>query len=230
MIPNHRAVGSRILLSTFLIILCWASPSFAEDPWAGQPYFSISAMVAAADGANIHSANRTNDPNLVPDANFKTKTGFGVAGALGWLLDTNWRLEMELAHRDFDLDEIQGVTSVNMRGDLTITTGMINIVKDFRGKSWITPYLGLGAGLGYHKLDVGQIGTASPDFGIREAFTLVYQGLAGVNLEVARNMDIVIGYRYLGAYQPSFEAFILDRLDIHHFEMGLKFYFEDWMK
>lgn len=212
-----------------LFVLAWSTPSHAEYG-SGQPYFSLSGMVATADSADIKSAAGTTNPDLIPEAELKTETGYGVVGALGWLLDTNWRVEAELGHRQVNLDQIQKPSSATLTGNAQITTAMINVLKDFRDENWITPYLGVGAGVGYHKLNVGQIGTASPDFGIRDAWTVTYQALAGINFEVARDMDLVVGYRYLGAWQPDYGPFALKRLDIHHFEMGLKFYFEDWIQ
>lgn len=214
-------------VSVFLVLL-WSAPAVADDFFAGQPYFSLSGMVAGADGATIASAAGTGNPAFnFPDPTLQTKIGFGVVGALGWLTDTNWRMEIEFGHRQLALDQIGSPTSTPLDGDLDITTGFVNVVRDFRGESFITPYFGIGVGGAYHKLDVGSIGGAPPDFGIRDTFSLVYQAMLGFDFEVGDNVDIFTGYRYLGAISPDYEAIKLERLDIHHFEMGVRFYVED---
>ena len=220
---------TRVLLASGLLALLGSAPAVAEDFSAGQPYFSLSGMVAGADGATISSAGGTADPAFnFPDPLLQTKIGFGVVGAFGWLTDSNWRMEIELGHRQVALDQIGSPASVPLSGDLGITTGFVNVLRDFRGESFITPYAGIGIGGAYQKLNVGSINGASPDFGVRDTFSLVYQAMLGVTFEVGESMDILAGYRYMGAWQPDYEAFALDRLDIHNFEMGVKFYVEDW--
>ena len=220
---------TRVLLASGLLALLGSAPAVAEDFSAGQPYFSLSGMVAGADGATISSAGGTADPAFnFPDPLLQTKIGFGVVGAFGWLTDSNWRMEIELGHRQVALDQIGSPASVPLSGDLGITTGFVNVLRDFRGESFITPYAGIGIGGAYQTLDVGSINDAPPDFGVRDTFSLVYQAMLGVTFEVGESMDILAGYRYMGAWQPDYEAFALNRLDIHHFEMGVKFYVEDW--
>ena len=151
-----------------------------------------------------------------------------MVGAFGWLTDTNWRAEIEFGHREVALDQIGAPLSTPLEGDLSITTGFVNVIRDFRGESFITPYLGIGLGGSYHKLDVGSIGGAPPDFGPRDTFTYMYQAMVGFNFEVGDDMDLLMGYRFTGTIRPDYEAIKLERLDIHHFEMGVRFYVEDW--
>ncbi|MDH5761430.1 MAG: hypothetical protein OEZ51_00495 [Nitrospinota bacterium] len=203
----------------------------AEGFLAGQPYFSLSGMVAGADGATIASAAGTGNPAFnFPDPKLQTKIGYGVVGALGWLTDSNWRMEIEFGHRDLALDQIGSPASTPIEGNLAITSGFVNVVRDFRGESFITPYAGLGVGGAYHVLDVGSIDGAQPDFGVRDLFTYMYQAMVGLNLEVGESMDILVGYRFMGTIRPDYDAIKLERLEIHHFEMGVKFYVEDWFK
>jgi opacity protein-like surface antigen len=126
------------------------------------------------------------------------------------------------------LDQVSSTGRANLDGDLDITTGFVNVLRDFRGESFITPYVGIGLGVAYHELDVSGVDGAVPDFGGQTTVTVAYQAMAGVSFEVGDNMDILAGYRYMGAWEPDYDAFALERLDIHHFEMGVRFYVEDW--
>ena len=221
---------TNVLFAAIFLALFGSAPAIADDFFAGQPYFSLSGMVAGADGATIASAAGTGNPAFnFPDPTLQTKIGFGVVGAWGWLTDTNWRMEIEFGHRQLALDQIGSPASTPLEGDLDITTGFVNVVRDFRGESFITPYAGFGLGGAYHKFDVGSIDGAPPDFGIRDTFSLVFQAMLGFNFEVGDDVDIFTGYRYLGTIdRPDYEAIKLERLDIHHFEMGVRFYVEDW--
>lgn len=186
-------------------------------------------MVAGADGATIASAAGTGNPAFnFPDPTLQTKIGYGVVGTFGWLTDNNWRAEIELGHRQLALDQIGSPLSTSIDGDLSIISVFVNVVRDFRGESFITPYAGIGIGGSYQKLDVGAIGDAPPDFGIRDTFAPGFQVMFGLNFEVGDDMDIFSGYRYMGTIRPDYDAIKLERLDIHHFEMGVRFYVEDW--
>ncbi len=224
-----RSQGAlKVLFVSVILVFLGSAPAVADDFFAGQPYFSLSGMVAGADSATIVSAAGTGNPAFnFSDPTLQTKIGFGVVGAYGWLFDSNWRMEIELGHRQVALDQIGSPASTPLDGDLDITTVFANVVRDFRGESFITPYAGIGVGGAYHKLDVGSIDGALPDFGSRDTFSLAYQAMVGVNFEVGDDMDILVGYRFMGAWEPDYEAFALDRLDIHHFEIGVRFYLGD---
>lgn len=225
-----RSQGAiKVSFISILFGLLGPVPAGADDFLAGQPYFSLSGMVAGADGATIASASGTNNPAFnFPDPTLQTKIGFGVAGVYGWLFDTNWRAEIELGHRELALDQVGSPLGTSLNGDLSITTGFVNVLHDFRGESFITPYVGIGVGGAYHQFDVGAIGDGPPDFGVRDEFSIVYQAMLGLNFEVGEDVDIFTGYRFMGTIRPDYEAIKLERLDIHHFEMGVKFYVEDW--
>lgn len=67
-----------------------------------------------------------------------------------------------------------------------------------------------------------------PDFfGVRETWSLAYQAMLGLTFEVGDDMDIVAGYRFMGVLRSDYGAFELERLDIHNFELGVRFYLGD---
>jgi opacity protein-like surface antigen len=223
---------TRTLLTSVILVLLGSGLALADNLPKGQPYFSLSALVAGADGATIDSAAGTTSAAFsAPGGEIKTDIGFGIVGAFGWLTDTNWRMEIELGQRQLTLDQVVSSSGrANLDGDLDITTGFVNVLRDFRSESFITPYVGIGIGAAYHELDVSAIDGASPDFGSQNTISVAYQAMAGLNFEVGDDMDVFAGYRFTGAWEPDYDAFALERLDIHHFEMGLKFYVEEWFK
>ncbi len=210
------------------LILALAAPALAEGFFDGQPYFGLSAMLAGARNSRVDNATGAPDPVFATGAEVITNVGYGLSLTGGWLFNSNWRTELELSRRSVRLDNIAGPAgTARLRGDLSINTLFANIARDFRGKSFLTPYVGLGAGVAFHELDLEEI-DSSIGMTKRTSTTLAFQAMFGVELEVSDDMDMVVGYRYVNYYAPDFSEFSYDFVDFHNFEMGVKFYPEDW--
>ncbi len=210
------------------LLLALSTPVLAEGFWDGQPYFGLSAMLAGARNSRVDDFTGSPDPTFITGAEVITNVGYGVSGYYGWLFDSNWRAELELSRRAVVLDNIAGPAgTASLDGDLTIHGFFVNVVRDFRGKSFVTPYFGVGAGVALHELDLEKVNGA---FGLskRTPVTPAFQFLFGVNLEVGDDMDIVVGYRYVNYYAPDYTEFSYDFIDFHNFELGFRFYTEDW--
>jgi opacity protein-like surface antigen len=222
--PSNGALIVSFL--SFFIVQLLSTPVLANEIpgfLKGQPYFSVSAMVTSAGSTKLDSACCPSQ--IMPGDELDTAVGYGVVGAFGWLTNTNWRGEIEFGHRGLSLNSIGPSVAV---GTLTMTTAFVNVARDFRGDSFITPYVGLGVGGAFHKIETESIGGAPPAWGSdQDNFALVYQAFTGLNLEVGEDIDIIVGYRFLRTTEMDFNAFELEPMNIHHFEMGLKFYVED---
>ena len=213
---------------SLVLLLALTIPAQAEGFFEGQPYFGISTMLAGAKNSRVSDATGSPDPVFANGAEVVTNVGYGLSFTGGWLLDSNWRTELEFSRRVVRLDNIAGPAgTASLRGDLTINALFINVAKDFRGKSFLTPYVGLGAGVAIHELDLEEVG-GSVGLSKRTPTTLAFQAMFGVELEVADDMDIVVGYRYVNYYAPDYSEFSYDFVDFHNFEMGIRFYTEDW--
>ncbi|MFQ5482377.1 MAG: outer membrane protein [Nitrospinaceae bacterium] len=230
-----RGVAGGIFLGVFLFTGGAPATAFnlLED---GQPYFGLSSHIVSMAAANIQ-ANRafTVAPFIDESAEVNTDIGWGLTGAVGWLYDDNWRIEAELGHRQLTLSEVTSPGNRSeARGDWGLSTFFLNVAKDFRGNSVITPYIGVGAGVMLHQFSLNAFVPPNQSLtaqSLTEKFdiTPAYQFMAGVNLEVAEDFDIVMGYRFVGTLEPDYDILTFDRLDIHSFEVGFKYYFEDYM-
>jgi len=210
------------------LLLLLASPVRAEGSWDGQPYFGLSGMLAEARQSKVDSATGNPDPTFIKGAEVATHSGYGVSGYYGWLFDSNWRAEFELSRRSVPLSEISGSAgTATLNGHLAMNGFFINVARDFRGKSFATPYLGLGAGVAIHELDLETVNGA-PGLPNRTPVTPAFQFLLGVLLEAGEDTDIVMGYRYVNYYAPDYTEFSYDFVDFHNFELGFRFYPEDW--
>lgn len=217
-----------------VFFLCSVAPAQAGDYGSsGQPYFSLTAQVVSPDATDIESA--IGFPGGVfraRGANQDFEVGWGVTGAFGWLYDSNWHYEVELGHRAFDLaDAFVTGNPQPVGGEWNAQTFFINGGYDFRSDSFITPYAEFGLGAALNELTIETVSFAPVFPAQSEQFqvTPAVQGKLGVNLELTEDMDLSIGYRFVTIINPDFNAIAYDRVDIHNFEMGLKFYIEDWI-
>jgi opacity protein-like surface antigen len=210
------------------LLLALTTPAVAEISFEGQPYFDLSVMLASARNSKIDDATGLPHPAFTNGAEVVTNTGFGLSLSGGWLLDSNWRAGVELSYRSVPLDEVTSPSGTALLdGDHRFFTTFFNVVKDFRGSSFVTPYVGVGVGVAFHELDIKTInGATGPPKST--AVTPAFQGMFGVLLEVGEDTDIVVGYRYVNYYSPEYTNFSYDYVDFHNFELGLRFYPEDW--
>ncbi len=201
---------------------------------SGQPYFSLNAQVVSPDATDVESAVGFPGGGILRarGANLDFEVGWGITGAFGWLYDSNWHYEVELGHRAFDLaDGFATGNAQPVTGEWNAQTLFINGGYDFRSDSFITPYVEVGLGAALHELTIEAVSNLPIIPSVTEQFqvTPAIQAKMGVNLEIAEDMDLSIGYRFVTAVNPDFSAIAFDRVDIHNFEMGLKFYIEDWI-
>lgn len=111
-------------------------------------------------------------------------------------------------------------------GEIGVTAAMFNVYKDFNfdiaGR--ITPYIGGGIGFAKVRGDFDNIddqpaitdaalASATPPVGFRigvsnDDYVTAFQGLVGLSFEVAENLSVDLGYRYLQTGEYDFEAYV----------------------
>lgn len=117
-------------------------------------------------------------------------------------------------------------------GDVTAkvqaSTGLLNVYADLGTWSRLTPYI--GAGIGAARITVSDLATVDPAFAngsSRGQWGLAWAAMAGTAVSLTRNLQIDLGYRYLGignAETPSGPAgsVTLRNLGAHEFRAGLR--------
>jgi len=211
------------------LLMGFNTSALAESVWDGQPYFGLSAMMTGARNSKVDEGTGSPNAAFVSGAEIITNVGYGLSLTGGWLFDSNWRTELELSRRAVALDNINGTGgSANLDGDLIVHTAFINVARDFRGKSWITPYVGAGIGMALHELDLKNIDGIPSGLPKSNPSSLAFQGLLGILLEAGEDTDILVGYRYVNYYAPDYSEFSNDFIEFHNFEVGVKFYPEGW--
>ena len=125
------------------------------------------------------------DPNRGSGAGWKTAydqaAGLLAGLAAGYRFGGRWRIEAEWFHRESEYDQTAPVTSAtgdtlgklggeiqradNRLGSLSSHNIFANVYADFPSGSRLTPYVGVGGGVGLTELDYGDLWARNPDPG-----------------------------------------------------------------
>ncbi len=190
--------------------LCWPLNALAQG--TGM-YFSVFGGGTYVEDSEIDNSG---------GSEYTFDTGWNVGGAIGHDYG-NFRAELELAYRenDFDTLEIPGFAPIPaLNGEnISAFTYMVSFYWDFHNNSTITPYI--GAGIGGATIEI------SDDFGFDDDDTvLAYKGSAGISLNLAPNMDLLLDYTYLATTDPEFLGGSLEmEYATHNLSGGLRFRF-----
>jgi opacity protein-like surface antigen len=134
----------------------------------------------------------------------ETKTGFIVGGALGTHLTEDFRVELEVAYSENDVDDIEyDGEDYAGTGDFTFLTFMGNVWYDVPLSEELKPYLGGGAGIAIIDAnDVGYEGNVEYD---SSEVAFAFQVGAGLRWAIADSITLDVGYRLRGFDGPKFE-------------------------
>lgn len=163
----------------------------------------------------------------VKSATADFSTGWAGLGTVGFGMK-QWRVEIEGGYRKNTLDsyEKNGGMLSDVSGDVTQITAMMNVIYDVPLTEDLSLGLGVGAGGDYAKIDFTLPG---PDIR-HEGWRMAYQGLAGLNYTLTRNIAVFASYRFLDARRESFDAtptLVVDGEDFqkHTTSLGVRYAF-----
>ena len=182
-----------------LLLALWALPLHAADDGY---YIGVWGGGVLLDEAKGRSSQGTLHADFKP--------GYGAGVSLGYDLGRRYpevgqgRLEIEVAHRGSDLDEIEfSDSSVAAAGDVTALTVMFNSFADFyQYRPW-QPYVGLGIGFAQVSLNDAEVSGGPLGDDTDEAFA--YMAAVGIGYRVNAMLTFDLGYRFLGALDPKFK-------------------------
>ncbi|MBW2618069.1 MAG: porin family protein [Deltaproteobacteria bacterium] len=218
-----RQLGILLVLS-IIIGIGAAGWAWAEDEVS--PYY-----LALRGGPGwAQDATRTSGP-YETDMNFEGEYAFNLA--YGRRI-SHFRLEGEVGYVNMSLDKRVSVGGVSreISGSDKHYTLMVNGLADWRNSSPVTPFIGLGVGPVYTRLDTS--------FPIRDGSTVKtddaewafgYQLMAGLALTINPHIELELMYRFYGTTQRSHtqEANItqvdVDGTQAHFICLGLRYCF-----
>jgi opacity protein-like surface antigen len=164
--------------------------------------------------------------------------GYGISGFVGWVVDNNFRAEVEAGYRTADVDTVTvvrddtgGTTAgdvLAVDGSADVGTAMVNLFYDIHaGDLGFLPWIGVGVGGAYVDYSL-----TSPDLAIAASDTtwaFAYQLMAGVTFPIADGISMSAGYRFFQTEDFDYadpittESFATD-ITQHSVDVGLQFH------
>ena len=137
-----------------------------------------------------------------------TDNGFRVGGAVGFLFSDVFAIEGELSYLNQDFDEVDidddpyhKWDDVELDGDVSIFTGMINLIAGVPVGGVVRPYIGGGVGFAHISLDSDFDPVSLDD----DDTTFAAQAFAGVDFGLTENVGLGIRGRLLHIGDVEFE-------------------------
>ncbi len=165
--------------------------------------------VGLAGGANFLQDETVRLSPEFPSGKDRWGVGYTGIGSVGWGFGNGVRVELEGNYRDNTLQHFLGTGfPTEAGGHQQNYGGMANVLFDMDiGKSWIYPYLGVGAGYAWTHMDTQYSGTNYP-FAEHIGGTsdnLAYQAMFGVSLPVpwVVGLSMTAEYRFFSVLGPE---------------------------
>lgn len=160
---------------------------------------------ALVDYTNLETTETIQEKNQTSLINSNFKQQFSPALMLGYQFE---QLHTELAvsfdknkYKEFSVQDLP-VGGSGSTWNLVLTTAMMNIFYDISliESFKLTPYIGIGGGL-------ANISIQNNKNNADNINTFAYQGLAGLNYKYSKQLNIILGYRYLKIKKADINIF-----------------------
>ncbi len=182
---------------------------------AAQAYEGLYGAIGAGLNYMGYENDVSNDGVSTPgpvvfDSSADMDPGIGVYAALGYDYEGPFRAELEFSYRSNDIDQIDpyggfsGWPAGSISGDYKTMAILGNLIYDFETQSALTPYIGVGAGIGFVNPDVvGSVTPGAPTSPLSISYggsdtAIAYQALAGLAVDLAEGLALDLSYRYFG--------------------------------
>jgi opacity protein-like surface antigen len=130
------------------------------------------------------------------DINIESDDGWRIGGAVGYSLGAILAIEGEISYlnQDFDVAE-DDLGEFEVDGDVSIFTGMVNLIAGFPVGSIFRPYVGGGLGFAHVSLNDLDLGVGADLDDSDTSFAA--QAFAGIDVMLSDNMALGGRYRVL---------------------------------
>ncbi len=173
-------------------------------------------------GLNVFPAQEFTDSVSGTNGEIGISNGYNFAGAIGFKLTPQLRLEGELSSMtaDFDAIDLSGIGTFGLGGDLGSKLAMANIYYDF-DLNWkkLQPFIGAGVGYGWHDGTINDLSGFSSDIS-ESASGFAWQVGGGLKYNVADDMALIGAYRYLDGQDLEFGGYDIN-FGTHEIRFGL---------
>jgi opacity protein-like surface antigen len=191
-----------VALASVTLLASVASAAGAPYP-PMHPYFSVHVGGTWLQDADVDF----DDPDFFDDE-IEFDSGFNVGGAFGYDYGMA-RLEIELAHRQNDVDTIKvDLLDFKGDGDFSATSVMLNGYWDFETGSPVVPYI--GGGIGFANVSANNVKFFENGVRVRyvddDDNVFAYQLAAGIAFAIAPPLTLDLGYRFFGTSTVELDA------------------------
>jgi opacity protein-like surface antigen len=175
---------------------------------AGAPYYPMHPYFSVHVGGTwLQDADVDYDDPTIFDDEIEFDNGYNVGGAFGYDYGLA-RLEVELAHRQNDVDTIninfiEGPAAFSGDGDFSATSVMLNGYWDFETGSPVVPYI--GGGIGFANVSANDVEINGAPVVDDDDTVFAYQLAAGIAFALAPPLTLDLGYRFFGTSNPDLE-------------------------
>lgn len=158
-------------------------------------------------GLNTYPPQDYKETSLGIDADLEFEDNLSFAGAIGFKLTPQIRIEADLSRLSTDINsvDIANLGTFDIGGEIDSTIAMLNVYYDF-DFNWkkFQPFVGAGIGYGWHE---GGIDSAPPGItvnGSSEADGYVWQVGGGMRYPITETLHLISAYRYVDGEDLQF--------------------------
>ena len=175
-------------------------------------------------GLNVMRDAGFSELTTASSGEFKFSNAASFAGALGFRLTPNIRVEAEYTHRENDLSSVtrNGFATTSQNGSLSGTTYMANFYYDFMKYEFkdLTPYFTFGLGAVNNDISIGANGVLPA--ASSEEWDVAWQVGGGVKYKMGPDTYMTTGYRYVDMGEVKARGYTFDN-NAHEFRVGLEY-------
>ncbi|MDF1754542.1 MAG: outer membrane beta-barrel protein [Verrucomicrobiales bacterium] len=143
--------------------------------------------------------------------------GAGLGRVSSLIGGSRFEFEGLRSHSDLESAALNGMTINGIGGEMTVTAGMFNFLKQFPLMGTMTY---LGGGIGYSQVET-EFGATS-----NSSDAVAYQVIVGAELPLGQKFQLFTQYKFLGIGETDFGAAgNMDGFTSHNFIVGLKYCF-----
>ncbi len=173
-------------------------------------------------GLNVFPAIAFDESLVGTSGEISMEKGYGFAGAIGFKLTPQVRIEGELSYLNSNMDGISldGIGSFGLGGNIETKLAMLNVYYDF-DFTWkkVRPFVGAGIGYAWHEGEVDDVSGFAVD-SADESSGYAWQVGGGARYPISDTLNLIGAYRYLDGADISFDGYDID-YGTHEFRLGL---------
>lgn len=201
------------VLAVFAALFC--IPQYAQA--AKRLYF------AGYMGINYFSAMEFTESTTPAEGELVMEDNVAFAGAIGFRLMPQLRIEAELSHLSADMHhvDIQNLGVFEVGGGVDSTIAMLNVYYDcdFNWKK-IQPFVGAGIGYGWHEGTIDSVG-GLPVNSSADSNGYMWQVGGGFRYPIGKTLSLISAYRYIDGADLAFGDYEKIDQGSHEVRFGL---------